>query len=600
MLATGRARVEAAGLAERITLEHGRAESLPFGDAAFGPPHVHVPHALRRRRGGNAPGSSRGSSARAGRSPRSSSACRRFRRRAPPGRPTSGSDFHSPAGSSPPAGARSATSSARASAASTGGCRSSGSSSSGGARGSRTPAAPAQLRRRRRDLRPAPLRPAFYALAPGGWRDYVTLVHPPYTLWHLSYVPLGACLAPEVHADRLLWTIAAFALAMGVAAHALDELNGRPLGTAIPTRVLWALAAVSLAGAVAIGIGAAVTWTGLAGALRHRRRLLRRGLQPRAPRGPVPRRRVVRVRLGRVPGPHRLLRAGREDLRGRPSRRRRRRSSSLAQRRLSTEVRTLRRRVSRVEGTVTFGDGASEALTTAALVRAPEGRSACSPPPSSPWPPRSWSSVSAEHRLYDWRVDLETGTALVFAAGEARSPSGCSSGRSSDGRAGAGSGRPARRRAGGRRLGGVRVRAGRGPGDRRGRAHRLCRRRCGVPAGAARSGARPPRRAGSPTPNGSSTRSWSASWRAAPRSSSGSSRARADSSRSSPRRNAALRGAAPRVRRARGEAADGLAAGLAAIQQRVERRIADWAEDLDRAQGTLTSQLSRRASASSS
>ena len=35
MLATGRARVEAAGLAERITLEHGRAESLSFGDAAF-------------------------------------------------------------------------------------------------------------------------------------------------------------------------------------------------------------------------------------------------------------------------------------------------------------------------------------------------------------------------------------------------------------------------------------------------------------------------------------------------------------------------------------------------------------------------------------
>ena len=31
-------------------------------------------------------------------------------------------------------------------------------------------------------------RPAFYALAPGGWRDYVTLLHPPYTLWHLSYV----------------------------------------------------------------------------------------------------------------------------------------------------------------------------------------------------------------------------------------------------------------------------------------------------------------------------------------------------------------------------------------------------------------------------
>ena len=35
-------------------------------------------------------------------------------------------------------------------------------------------------------------RSAFYALEPGGWRDYVTLLHPPYTLWHLSYVAIGA------------------------------------------------------------------------------------------------------------------------------------------------------------------------------------------------------------------------------------------------------------------------------------------------------------------------------------------------------------------------------------------------------------------------
>ena len=34
-------------------------------------------------------------------------------------------------------------------------------------------------------------RPAFYALAQGGWRDYVTLLHLPYTLWHLSYVAIG-------------------------------------------------------------------------------------------------------------------------------------------------------------------------------------------------------------------------------------------------------------------------------------------------------------------------------------------------------------------------------------------------------------------------
>ena len=79
-------------------------------------------------------------------------------------------------------------------------------------------------------------RPAFYAMAPGGLRDYVTLLHPPYTLCHLSYVAIGAALAPELPLDRLLWGLAAFALALGVGAHALDELNGRPLRTESPCR----------------------------------------------------------------------------------------------------------------------------------------------------------------------------------------------------------------------------------------------------------------------------------------------------------------------------------------------------------------------------
>ena len=104
-------------------------------------------------------------------------------------------------------------------------------------------------------------RPAFYALAPGGWRDYVTLLHVPYTLWHLSYVAIGAALAPELPARRLLWTLLAFALALGVGAHALDELRGRPLRTEIPERLLWLLAAVSIAGAVTIGVAAALAWT---------------------------------------------------------------------------------------------------------------------------------------------------------------------------------------------------------------------------------------------------------------------------------------------------------------------------------------------------
>src|SRR5262245_60805379 len=104
------------------------------------------------------------------------------------------------------------------------------------------------------------LRPAWYALKQGGWRDYLTLLHPPYSAWHLSYVVVGGCLAPVVAWDRLAAAVTAFALAVGVGAHALDELNGRPLGTKIPDRVLVALAAVSIAGACVIGTAGAVVF----------------------------------------------------------------------------------------------------------------------------------------------------------------------------------------------------------------------------------------------------------------------------------------------------------------------------------------------------
>ena len=97
-------------------------------------------------------------------------------------------------------------------------------------------------------------RPAFYAARPGGWRDWWTLLHPPYTAWHLSYVVIGACLAPVISVSRLVGTLLAFLLAVGFAAHALDELHGRPLGTRIPTPVLVAVTVVGLAGAVALGI----------------------------------------------------------------------------------------------------------------------------------------------------------------------------------------------------------------------------------------------------------------------------------------------------------------------------------------------------------
>src|SRR3954451_30069 len=102
-------------------------------------------------------------------------------------------------------------------------------------------------------------KPAFYALRPGGWRDFVTLLHPPYTAWHLSYVALGAAAAPTLHLDRLAAALGAFLLAVGVAAHALDELQSRPLHTRLSDRLLAVLAAAALAGAGAIGVVGAVT-----------------------------------------------------------------------------------------------------------------------------------------------------------------------------------------------------------------------------------------------------------------------------------------------------------------------------------------------------
>ena len=104
-------------------------------------------------------------------------------------------------------------------------------------------------------MAPETLAPAYYAARSGGWRrDLWAVLHPPYTAWHLSYVVIGASLAPGLDAVRLIATLLAFFLAVGISAHALDELKGRPLGTEIPNAVLTAAAALGLVGAVALGV----------------------------------------------------------------------------------------------------------------------------------------------------------------------------------------------------------------------------------------------------------------------------------------------------------------------------------------------------------
>jgi hypothetical protein len=96
--------------------------------------------------------------------------------------------------------------------------------------------------------------PAFYARRSGPVADWWTVLHPPYTLWHISYAAIGAALAPRIDWAVLGATVLAFALAVGIAAHALDEWNGRPLRTAISSRALWIAAVASLIAACALGI----------------------------------------------------------------------------------------------------------------------------------------------------------------------------------------------------------------------------------------------------------------------------------------------------------------------------------------------------------
>ena len=215
-------------------------------------------------------------------------------------------------------------------------------------------------------------RPAFYALAPGSWRDYVTLLHPPYTLWHLSYVAIGASFAPHVQEDRLLWAVAAFALALGIGGHALDELNGRPLRTEIPGPLLAGLAAVSIVGAVAIGIGAAVAWglwllafVAAGGFLVCAYNLELFGGRFHSDRwfalawGAFPLLTGYFIEAQKVTLEALLAAAFAAWL-------------SSAQRSLSTQVRWARRSVTGIEGELELADGTRERVTRATLVRAPE------------------------------------------------------------------------------------------------------------------------------------------------------------------------------------------------------------------------------------
>jgi hypothetical protein len=215
-------------------------------------------------------------------------------------------------------------------------------------------------------------RPAFYALAPGGWRDWWTLLHPPYTVWHLSYVAIGAATAAEVDLYRLGMSLLGFFLGVGLAAHSLDEVRGRPLGTSISDRVLQALAIVSLAGAAAVGIIGIVqvsAWLAVfivAGAflvVAYNLELLggsfHSDLWFAIAWGGFPALTGAFAQEGKLEMAAVLVAGACVAI-------------SAAQRVLSTPVRRLRRRVVAVEGTITLRDGTTEPMGAEVIRTAPE------------------------------------------------------------------------------------------------------------------------------------------------------------------------------------------------------------------------------------
>lgn len=86
------------------------------------------------------------------------------------------------------------------------------------------------------------------------WARWLNVLHWPFTLWHLSYVALGAAMAGEIHWVILGWTVLAFFLAMGIGAHCLDLVRGDPLALRLSRSNLVLVGTVGVAAAAGIGI----------------------------------------------------------------------------------------------------------------------------------------------------------------------------------------------------------------------------------------------------------------------------------------------------------------------------------------------------------
>lgn len=165
-----------------------------------------------------------------------------------------------------------------------------------------------------------------------------------------------------VSVGRLVATLAAFFLAVGVGAHSLDELHGRPLNTSLPTWQLILAAVLGLGGAVALGVVGlyvvrgwffAFILVGLTAAVSYNLELFGGRLHTRT---------VVILSWGGFPiltayyAQHQTISLAAILVAGFGT------MMTLAQQQLSTPARELRRRVVAVQGVAVRADGSTTPL----------------------------------------------------------------------------------------------------------------------------------------------------------------------------------------------------------------------------------------------
>jgi hypothetical protein len=115
------------------------------------------------------------------------------------------------------------------------------------------------------DPSPKAVAPVWYAGSDGVLGELWTMLHVPYTLMVLSFVLVGAALAPKISWLLLAGTLLAYFLGLGIGAHFLDQIPGMGSRYAQhwPARALWFGGFLSLGVAVAIGVVGAIWFVGL-------------------------------------------------------------------------------------------------------------------------------------------------------------------------------------------------------------------------------------------------------------------------------------------------------------------------------------------------